>query len=245
MNVINPIKEKLCVAEVNGGMCGKPAKEVLNGKLSFGLPLCDPHRAELYNESDMAYRAKRAAKSEYYRDQDQHVYVVKVGDKVKIGESTDLLTRLQSLGEQYDHGEPAKILAVIDGTERTEALLHWEWQDLRVRDRFGELFRPEPELMDWIGTLGISQSAQPIVNEYNVWASDELARWGEELDRQRRRAEREAMQSMRDARETEEQRLARETRNVREVERRKAKREAERIQGRAGRLENIVRSGHY
>jgi hypothetical protein len=76
------------------------------------------------------------------------VYFIKFSDRVKIGFTTDLATRMR----QLPHDE---ILAVIPGTVSDEQALHKKFDALRIT---GEWFDNDPRLTDFIKTLPVHES---------------------------------------------------------------------------------------
>lgn len=71
------------------------------------------------------------------------VYFVRFGDRVKIGFSTDVRTRLVAI----PHDE---VLAVVPGTIRDEKRCHAAFADLRLT---GEWFTAAPRLLDFAAAL--------------------------------------------------------------------------------------------
>jgi len=71
------------------------------------------------------------------------VYFVLFGDRIKIGFTTSMETRMRVIPHD-------KILATMPGTISTERQMHKRFKEHRVN---GEWFTPAPELMEFIGTL--------------------------------------------------------------------------------------------
>jgi T5orf172 domain. len=67
------------------------------------------------------------------------VYIVKLGDRVKIGFTTNMHQRMRDVPHE-------EILAVVPGTMQDEARCHAAFAHLRVA---GEWFRAEPELLQF------------------------------------------------------------------------------------------------
>ena len=72
------------------------------------------------------------------------VYFARIGDLIKIGYTTRLTQRMKDLR--------AEVLVTMPGTMGTEKALHAKFGPLWER---GELFRPEPELMDYIASIAV------------------------------------------------------------------------------------------
>lgn len=76
------------------------------------------------------------------------------GGPVKIGHSTDVERRREQLSSHY--GRPLIVLATMPGGPEEEAEIHGRFHHLRLkgkgtRGRYPEQFRPESELMAFIG----------------------------------------------------------------------------------------------
>ena len=71
------------------------------------------------------------------------VYFIKFADRIKIGFTTDLPTRMKQLPHD-------QILALIPGAVSTERQLHKKFDDIRIT---GEWFANDPRLTDYIDTL--------------------------------------------------------------------------------------------
>ncbi|MEH0511704.1 type II toxin-antitoxin system prevent-host-death family antitoxin [Streptomyces sp. B21-106] len=221
-----------CVAIVDGKPCGREGIEMDYLELSFGVPLCDPHRAEMFNKSSIHHRAREDERAHRRGHLSSFVYFIRLRTgMVKIGYSTDLFPRLKNMTDWYNGGEPIEVLAVIPGNQHLEGQVHWEWKGVRVWELFGEQHYPTPELMDWIGTLGIADAAHPDLIKYKEWAgADPIQREFEKFDRQIERAKKLAAM-------TEEQRLANEARLERGREKRAKKKDEERPVRLAGYIE--------
>ena len=74
-----------------------------------------------------------------------HVYFVKSGELVKIGWSSRLIHRLQTI--QYSSPVPLQFLGSIEGTRSLEARLQDEFEE---HHSHGEWFRSNPRLSDFI-----------------------------------------------------------------------------------------------
>lgn len=68
------------------------------------------------------------------------VYFIRFSDRVKIGTTTNLKSRLEAI----PHDE---VIAVISGSYATETAIHNRFAHLRVQ---GEWFRATDELLDWV-----------------------------------------------------------------------------------------------
>ena len=158
-----------CAALTAEGTCGEQARPAKSETLTFTIPLCVPHRAELHNASDLDYRVREVERAARLGEEGQLTYVIKLGEYIKIGYTTDLLKRLKSLTNQY--GNPIEVLGVINGGATTEALLHYEWKELRVMDELGEKFRPSPELIDWTNSLTVPPDAKASVDSFTTWVA--------------------------------------------------------------------------
>jgi hypothetical protein len=71
------------------------------------------------------------------------VYFIQFGDRIKIGFTTDLPTRMRTLPHD-------KILALIPGAMSDERKLHRKFDDIRIT---GEWFAADARLFDFIETL--------------------------------------------------------------------------------------------
>jgi len=81
------------------------------------------------------------------------VYFIRSADKVKIGVSMNVPQRIKALRTMS--GAEVELLAVAKGTQREEAQLHNRFAHLRTH---GEWFRAEPELLDFVASLGCEAS---------------------------------------------------------------------------------------
>lgn len=164
-----------CVALINGNQCGADGINPSLPNLSFDLPLCNQHRAELYNRSDMAYRVERVTSG----GEDGSVYVIRSSSgHIKIGHTKDLYKRLQGLttDKRINDGSPVEILAVLSGGHETEAQLHHKFQHLRVWDSFGEQFLATPEIIEWASAQGLTAEGVRAVNDYKGYVERREAR---------------------------------------------------------------------
>jgi hypothetical protein len=78
------------------------------------------------------------------------VYFLRSGDRVKIGFTTDLRTRMAAL--RCGNALEVQLLKVVPGGRAEEAALHRRFNHLRVKKR-SEWFRAEPDLLDYIAML--------------------------------------------------------------------------------------------
>jgi hypothetical protein len=76
------------------------------------------------------------------------IYFVRLGNLIKIGYTTNLQQRLGDL--RRDHHREPEVLATMPGTMGTEKALHAKFGPLWER---GELFRPGPDLLDYIKSI--------------------------------------------------------------------------------------------
>jgi len=79
------------------------------------------------------------------------VYVVRLGDVVKIGFTSYLANRIKQL--ESETGKPAAVLKTIPVSDpirplRIEREIHAQFQHLRLHPR-GEWFRADSELLEW------------------------------------------------------------------------------------------------
>ena len=81
-------------------------------------------------------------------DRKHQIYFIQREDGlIKIGQSSDLETRLAQL--RKSHGEIA-VLKVINGDGRRERAVHYQFQQY---NEYGEWFRPDPELVEAIAAI--------------------------------------------------------------------------------------------
>lgn len=124
------------------GDCKRPAL------LDAPIPLCRKHILEAY-----LFVADEIA-STFHGDPDRPpleiagmhtpvVYFMRSGELIKIGTSSNLRTRLNTL-------QPEEYLGCVAGSYPEEKQAHHAWKHLRVR---GEWFRATPELLDWIRSV--------------------------------------------------------------------------------------------
>lgn len=73
------------------------------------------------------------------------VYFIRMGDHIKIGYTTDLKHRIHGLSLTMGH-----VMATTRGASVLEAQLHKQFAKLR---EYGEWFRAEPELLDYIDKI--------------------------------------------------------------------------------------------
>jgi hypothetical protein len=120
--------------------------------IQFGFDPSDP---------DIAARAVKVGRENYERDKglvrsrtaaSRHdaavatgevVYYMRLGDRVKIGRSTNLASRIATFN-------PEELLAVEPGGATLESSRHKQFAELRTR---GEWFRYESPLTEWIASL--------------------------------------------------------------------------------------------
>jgi hypothetical protein len=108
------------------------------------------------------------------------------GGPVKIGSSKDITRRHEELEAYY--GRPLVLLATMEGGRKEETVIHQRFRRLR----FGrtEQFRPDPELMEFIGRpLLVNQGNIELmggvqgITIINLKGSEEQAAWLEAVHR--------------------------------------------------------------
>jgi len=77
-----------------------------------------------------------------------HVYFIRFGDRIKIGFTTSVTTRMKNV----PHDE---ILALVPGTLSTERMYHKQFDAIRIT---GEWFDNDPRLTDFIKTLPVHET---------------------------------------------------------------------------------------
>jgi hypothetical protein len=82
------------------------------------------------------------------RRSEEVVYLVRGGDTVKIGRTTNLASRLRALAT--GSAVPLELLATVPGGRKEEARLHRKWRHLHLR---GEWFEAAPELLRYAQEL--------------------------------------------------------------------------------------------
>lgn len=106
------------------------------------------------------------------------------GGPVKIGTTKDLSGRVKQLEANYR--TPMVVLATTDGTYKEERAMHRRFSHLRLGRT--EQFRPEPELMEFIGmplfacatdVAPLEDHSKPLAIQ--VRGSDEFKSWVEEF----------------------------------------------------------------
>ncbi|MFI0529808.1 hypothetical protein ACH3XX_07135 [Streptomyces scabiei] len=159
----------------SGEQCGKP---IVHGgvigrwELSYGLPLCESHRLELLLKANTYSRSEEDTRVFNNRARVMHCYYVRLSDGlIKMGYTRSLTRRLKELTDELNGGETLEILSVTPGTPHLESYLHKTWGHLRHWDKHGERHTPDPELMEWISTLGIHGRAVSAVERYHEWAA--------------------------------------------------------------------------
>jgi len=122
----------------------------------LALPLCERHALKVYREVKLilAMADPTAAVLASLPKPDEprtavqkltpgEVYFVRFGDRIKIGFSTNVKTRMKAVPHDA-------ILATMPGTPAVESRMHKRFAHLRIT---GEWFRPGPDLMAFIDSL--------------------------------------------------------------------------------------------
>ena len=91
---------------------------------------------------EAGWEANRAA-DEDHRERVGVVYFARVQERIKIGTTVDLRSRMQALGVD-------EVLHTIPGSYKLENELHRRFDHLRIKN---EQFEPAPELLDFIEAL--------------------------------------------------------------------------------------------
>ena|SRR5690625_3621879 len=116
------------------------------------LPLCDRHMVKVYREvhalTELPLVRHSAVEGivvdgDAIRNRPGLVYFIQFADRVKIGFTTDLATRLNHLPHD-------RILATMPGSFSDEQRLHRTFEHLNVR---GEWFSMGDDLMDYIAQV--------------------------------------------------------------------------------------------
>jgi hypothetical protein len=120
--------------------CGATAWEQLL------VPLCLEHTMAIWNGVNEALRARMAPLEEAEPPPvEPVVYFIQVGDRIKIGTTTGLRGRLESV-RTFAPQEP-KVLLAVPGGLAEERQMHALFAEERVR---GEWFRPSERLLQFI-----------------------------------------------------------------------------------------------
>lgn len=149
LDKFQPIRDVVCVWDG----CGNDSHPHLSA------PLCMDHakrltvQVVLLTQKDpkpLATKKQAKAAADVHRmdtpkERQGLVYFIQFGDRVKIGFTTDLPTRMKQLPHD-------KILALITGAVSDERKLHRKFDDIRIT---GEWFAADPRLFDFIDTLPV------------------------------------------------------------------------------------------
>lgn len=131
--------------DVEDRTCIHPHCEVTQSEL-MTVPLCDRHAVDIYRkvkaaiETKARIRGPQPLRSETVRGV---VYFVELGDRIKIGFTTNLTSRLKTVPAE-------RVLATMPGTMRDEQAMHARFESARV---YREWFTKSPELLDFIETI--------------------------------------------------------------------------------------------
>lgn len=107
------------------------------------LPLCDRHMVKVYREVASLMGETRPAEPSrgvvaYAPSRPRGtIYIVQFGDRIKIGYTTDMRTRMTAIPHD-------RVLATLPGTMSTEKALHHQFRHLHIK---GEWFRAEGDLL--------------------------------------------------------------------------------------------------
>lgn len=110
------------------------------------VPLCDRHAVDVYRKVKDALKPERRTGQAQPRRADivrGVVYFVELGDRIKIGFTTNLTSRLKTVPAE-------RVLATMPGTMRDEQAMHARFESARV---YREWFTKSPELLDFIETI--------------------------------------------------------------------------------------------
>lgn len=109
-----------------------------------GQTYCELHMRLAINKARLRMSIKRPKVGYVY-------YVLTPLDTIKIGFSTKPSRRWHSLTQEF--GDTLTPLALVAGTEQTEQDEHLKFDDQRIYTVYGEQFRAEPPLTDYIQQL--------------------------------------------------------------------------------------------
>ena len=158
-------------------VCEKPATPYR--LLGLYIHLCAPHKTEMYTYREMQkqHLIKELEKDgATINDSPGVTYVVRMKDEtIKIGKAKYLVGRLRDVSRDYNEGYPVELLTVLDGGRTTELRLHSKWGRLRLNQRTGERFIPDPELLAWISEQKPAEEHRKAINYYNEWRDKKLA----------------------------------------------------------------------
>jgi hypothetical protein len=129
---------------LNAPLCMDHAKQLTVQVMLLTSNKVRPSRKGMTNRAEPAHKPEpetRAAKK-------GHVYFIRFGDRIKIGFTTSVTTRMKNL----PHDE---ILALVPGTLSTERMYHKQFDAIRIT---GEWFDNDPRLTDFIKTLPVHET---------------------------------------------------------------------------------------
>ena len=117
------------------------------------------------------------------------VYIAQIGGPegpIKIGYSANAYNRMNGLSSFYK--QDVTLLVVLNGTPEREGGLHERFAELRIGN-YGEIFRPEPALLDYIDGIKLKK---PFLRKYktreeakrgtSIMTADRIALVGDHLN---------------------------------------------------------------
>ena len=128
--------------------CLHPRCGVIRSEM-MDVPLCDRHAIDIYRkvkaaiEDEARFERSQRIVSMPSRTVPGVVYFVELGSRIKIGFSTNLKSRLQTVPAE-------RVLATMPGTMDDEKAMHERFRDCRVHR---EWFAKSPELLAFIETI--------------------------------------------------------------------------------------------
>ena len=129
-----------------------------NANPVFRIPLCDTCARDVAYQYLAETRTAEAATppepvpARTALDEAGHVYFVQLGNRIKIGFSRDLPTRMRAVPHEA-------ILGTVPGTMRDEARCHAAFGHLRTS---GEWFEAAPELISAVNDMRATHGLDPI-----------------------------------------------------------------------------------
>ena len=130
------------------------------------ISLCDEHEFDFFIKMKSFHFDRRmdefVTKGYLSRHSPGYTYIIHLeSGNIKIGYSAHLEDRFKRLRTELG---PFKILAVIDGGETREALLHYKFNDLRVPNLRLEQFYPNPRLINYANRQGVNREGIKALN---------------------------------------------------------------------------------
>ncbi|WP_188284054.1 hypothetical protein [Streptomyces sp. CBMA29] len=182
--VLNEALNKCVALSDDGIQCGQVGSSRTG--IPFPMPLCERHGAMRYTYDTKRYRNKlmqRIEEAGSFTHVPGFTYVAELPDGLlKIGSSGNrvgnhgkptLSNRWKAISGEFKLSHPENYMirpiAVLDGGISQEALLHEKWADLRIDDKYGERFKPDPELISWAKDQGYTPNAADAINDYRGW----------------------------------------------------------------------------